>query len=560
MSKHLEIFGKGITVNPAEIAWHWLNQVLSKQEPGESINRLSVILDHLANREMVQAEDKLKVYLFDNPDCVYGRMAAAAVCLYLDEPEKAIEQLQSVYYRQPSNTMGLFLLGYCYEQLGKTSQAIEFYQDCIKFKNHLQLPRQRMAAIYLSEGRLDRAIQEYEQLVTEYPDDISSHVLCGCLYMTAGRHDKAMDMFNLSILSHPDNFTEVRGDDEIEELAKTGMFDQALEKIQSVIDQVGPQTDLIIRMADVYSLASREGEAIACYEYASRMQPSSLEAAIKLGTHYLRGRRCWRAAEQFNRAADINDEIGDAYLGLAAAQHLSGQTSEALQTLSLASSIHQNSTLLYSESATLHFQSVMDERTGQTPGAEKMIVLIDDVIAAYQKQLKECGGRADVQYKYAILMMVENNLPLAISSLQNTLALNEMHYRGRNKLVLCTFDYGQPEKALELLTSEPTLQTSAYQMYYRTSILYCSKKAFASAIKKLNLMTSAEMVEASEIQVNIELILENLGMVDRTFTNWRRLEETSECLLQIKEQGRPAKAHVVTNKPLPESDIEDQLT
>jgi tetratricopeptide (TPR) repeat protein len=310
-----------------------------------------------------------------------------------------------------------------------------------------------MAAIYLSEGRLDRAIQEYEQLVTEYPDDISSHVLCGCLYMTAGRHDKAMDMFNLSILSHPDNFTEVRGDDEIEELAKSGMFDQALEKIQSVIDQVGPQTDLIIRMADVYSLASREGEAIACYEYASRMQPSSLEAAIKLGTHYPRGRRFCLAAEQFNRAADINDEIVDAYLGLAAAQHLSGQTGEARQTMSLASSIHQNSTLLYSESATLHFQSVMDERTGQTPGAEKMIVLIDDVIAAYQKQLKECGGRADVQYKYAILMMVENNLPLAISSLQNTLARNEMHYRGRNKLVLCTFDYGQPEKALELLTS-----------------------------------------------------------------------------------------------------------
>lgn len=560
MSKHLEIFGKGITVNPAEIAWHWLNQMLSRQEPRETAGKLAAILDHLANRELVQAEDKLKIYLFDNPDCVYGRMAAAAVCLYLDEPQGAAEQLQSVYLRQPSNTMGLFLLGYCYERLGKAQEAMEFYQDCIKFKSHLQLPRQRMAAIYLGDGRLDRAIQEYEQLVAEYPDDITSHVLCGYLYLTAGHYDKAVDMFNLSILSHPDNFTEVREEDEVEVLTKNGMYDQAIEKIQSTIDQVGPLTDLIIRMADVYSLSNREAEAIACYEYAIRMQPSSLEAAIKLGTHYLRGRKFSLAAEQFNRAADINDEIVDAYLGLAGAQKLSGQMAEALQTMSLASSILQNSTLLYSESATLQFQSVMDERAREQAAGDKVIVLINDVIAAYQKQLKECGGRADVQYKYAMLMMVENNLPLAISSLQNTLSLNPTHYRAHNKLALCTFDFGQPEKSLEILISPQRLAASAYQMYYRTSILYCSRKAFASAVKKLNLVKSAEMLEQSEIEVNIELILENIGMVDRTFTNWKRLEETSECLLQIKEKGRVPSAKAFTGKPLPKTDIEDQLS
>lgn len=557
MSKHLEIFGKGITINPAEIAWHWLNQVLSTQEPGASVTAMMAILDHLANRELVQAEDKLKLYLFDNPECVYGRMAAAAICLHLDEPEKAMEQLQSIYYRQPANTMALFLLGYCYERTGKTAQALEFYQDCIKFKSHLQLPLQRMAAIYLSEGRVDKAIAQYEQLIAEYPDDIPSHVLCGYLYLTSGKHEKAVDMFNLSILSHPDNFTEIRQEDDVESLTQNGLYEQALEKIQETIDQVGPLTDLIIRMADVYSLANRQAEAIACYEYAIRMQPSSLEAAIKLGTHYLRSRRFSLAAEQFNRAADINDEIVDAYLGLAAAQQFSGQTAEAAQTMSLASSIHQNSTLLYSESATLQFQSVVDE---QNPGAhpsDKMIVLINDVIEAYRKQLKDSGGRPDVQYKYAILMMVENNMQLAISSLQNTLAMNPTHYRARNKLALCLFDNGQPEKAMEILTSVKPLSSSAYQMYYKTSMLYCSRKAFAGAVKKLNRVKSSELFEQSEIQVNIELILENLGIVDRTFTNWKRLEETSQCLLQIKGERKPADAQAFMHGPLPKTDIED---
>lgn len=554
MSKHLEIFGKGITVNPADIAWHWLNQVLSSLQSDENTGALPAILDHLANRELVQAEDKLKLYLFDNPECVYGRLAAAAVCLYLDEPEKAVEQIQSVYYRQPSNTMALFLLGYCYERLGKMQQAMEFYQDCVKFKNHLQLPHQRMAAIYLSQGRLDKTICEYQQLISEHPDDITSHVLCGYLYLAIGQFDKALDTFNLAILSHPDNFTEVQRDDEIESLVVNGMYEQAIERIQSLIDHVGPQNDLIIRMADVYSIAGHPAEAIACYEYAIRMQPSSLEAAIKLGTHYLRGRKFSLAAEQFNRAAEINDEIVDAYLGLAAAQHLSGQSGEAMQTMSLASSIHQNSTLLYSESATLQFQSVVDEQS-TAPAGQKEVVLIDDVIAAYQKQLKASAGRADVQYKYAILMMVENNLPVAISSLQNILAINETHYRARNKLAICTFDFGRPEQALELLIAGKPVQASAYQMYYRTSILYCSRKAFAGAVKKLGLLKSAEMCEHSEIQVNIELILENIGMVDRTFTNWKRLEETSECLLQIKADSK-AKPQAAMNAPLPKLDIE----
>ncbi|MCE5186118.1 MAG: tetratricopeptide repeat protein [Planctomycetaceae bacterium] len=545
MSKHLEIFGKGITVNPADIAWHWLDQVLARR-PQEPVGQMPVILEHLANRELVQAEDKLKLYLFDNPDCVHGRLAAAAVCLYSDEPERAIEQLQSVYYRQPSNTMGLFLLGYCCERLGKTDQAMEYYQDCIKFKSHLQLPLQRMAAIYLSQGRIDKVIGEYEQLLAEHPDDIPSHVLCGGLYLAAGRYDKAIDTFNLSILSHPDNFNEVQQEDEIDTLAKSGMHEEAIERIQALIDQVGPMTDLIIRMADVYSGAGREAEAIACYEYTIRMQPSSLEAAIKLGTHYLRSRRFSLAAEQFNRAADINDEIVDAYLGLAAAQHLSGQTSEALQTMALASSIHQNSTLLYSESATLQFQSVMDEQS--SPDGEKVIVLIDDVIAAYRKQLNECSGRYDVQYKYAILMMVENNLPLAISSLQNTLDLNDTHYRARHKLAICTFDYGQPEKAMDILVAPQPVTAAAYAMYYRTSILYCSRKNFAGAVKKLNRIKAAELFDQSDLRVNIELILENLGMIDRTFTNWRRLEETSECLLQLKDKGKLS-AQVFLNEP-----------
>jgi len=287
-------------------------------------------------------------------------------------------------------------------------------------------------------------------------------------------------------------------------------------------------------MADVYSQWGKDSEAIACFEHAIRIQPNSLEGTIKLGTHYLRQQRFTLAAEQFNKAAEVNDEIVDAYVGLAKAQKLSGIETESIQTLSLASSIQQNSTLLYSESATLQFQSVLDENTIPQKESDKPIVLINDVIRAYQKQLKSCPSRPDVHYKYGILMMVENNLPMSISAFQNVLQLNPIHYRAFNKMAICNFDNGRPERAIEMLANdEKQMAPSLFEMYYKTSILYRDRKAFANAIKKLHLAKAIQKPQNSEIQANLEIILENLGLLDRAFTNWKRLEETSENLLAI---------------------------
>ncbi len=537
MSKLLEIFGKGISIELTEILWHWLNNVLSQaasdSEPTPAAE-LMAILEHLANREMLPAEDKLNAYLMDNPDCVCARMMAAAICLHYNKPARAIEQAQSIYLRQPSNTMALYVLGYCHERLGHIEQALEFYQDCIKFKSHLHLPRQRMAAIYLKEGRLDRVISEYEYVTSEHPEDISSMVLLGHLYIAVEQYDKAIDTFNLAILSHPDNFMVSKEDDDIDEMLGCGLYEQALDKIHWTIDQVGPMPDLLVRMADVYSQWDKDAEAIACFENAIRLQPNSLEATIKLGTHYLRQQRFSLAAEQFNKAAEINDEIVDAYLGLVKAQKLSGDESEAIQTLSLAASIQQNSTLLYSESATLHFQAVLDDNVTPLKESDKPIVLINDVIKAYQQQLKEFPTRPDVHYKYGILMMVENNLPLAISAFQNVLPLNPIHYRATNKLAICHFDNGRPEKAIQTLVNDgPDNYSSLLEKYYKTCILYCDKEAFASAFHKMQKNKATDDPEHSEIRANLEIILENLGLLDRAFTNWRRLEETSENLLAI---------------------------
>ena len=238
----------------------------------------------------------------------------------------------------------------------------------------------------------------------------------------------------------------------------------------------------------------------------------------------------WR---QFNQAAELNDEIVDAYIGLAAAHQLSGDTGEAGRTLSLAASIQQNSTLLFSESATLHFQSILDDGHIDTASEDKVIVMINDVIRAHKDQVRHFESRADVHYKYGILMMVENNYDEAIAAFEKTIRLNPIHYRAKNKLCLCLHDSGQIDQAAAILTGSEDLPAVMLEYYYQTAILYCDRPKFAKALRKIQTQLG-EPIQNTAIHTNMETILENLGLVDRAFTNWHRMIETAGNLPSSK--------------------------
>jgi tetratricopeptide (TPR) repeat protein len=536
MSKVLEIFGKGMTVQLPDVIRHWIDQSMGStaEDAAEMLGR---ILDCIANRETVPAREKIAAYLSAFPDCTVARMAAAAVCLLEGDLTGALEQTHSVYWRQPSNTMALYVLGYCHERLGHVEHAIEFYQDCVKFKNYLQLPHQRLAALYLKDGRLDRAVQEYEILTSEHPDDISSIILLGYLYLAADRASQAVDTFNLAILSHPDNFSQSQKEDDIQSLVECGMYEQALEAVKSTIEAMGPSHDLLIRMGDICSQWDKDTEAIMCYENAIRVQPNSLEAAIKLGTHYLRNKRFSLAAEQFNHAAQMNDEIIDTYIGLATAQKSIDLTKEALQTLNLASSIQKNSVLLFMESATLQFQSIVDENHDLSRTSDKEVVTSTSVIHAYREQLKNHTHRADVLYKYGILMLSEDDFSAAADAFERAVLRNPTYYRAHHNRVLCLIEMRERDAAITSLQMPESSGSGIYEKYYQMTMLYTDKKAFTEAYRKFAASTSFNAASDIEIRAQLEDILETLGVVDRSYMSWERINETSQWLLKLIEKG-----------------------
>ena len=524
MSRLLEILGRAISVNTAELIWHWFDvaECLKDQRHGDDYKDLKTAIELAADGKPGDAEEALRLYLFENPSCVYGRLAAAAICLAKNQLREAIEELNSVYMRQPSNTIALYALGHCYERIGQETQAVEFYQDCLKFKNYLQLPKQRLAAIYFKNGQVEKTITEYEQLKDEYPDDLLSLLMLGYLCIATGDNNKAIETFNTAILIHPDNFQEA--DDEINQFVCEGQAQEALSHIEKLLEQRPATPELILKHADVLVILGAEEEAAAEYEQALHICPQFLEANIKLGTLCQKFGRLREAAELYNRAVEINDQIVDAYIGLAAARKLAGETSDALATLSLGAAIQPNSSLLFAETAVLQFRMRLEDSPAGIP--ETRPDLLEAVIRAHNEQLEERPLNPELRYRLGILMMSVGRITDAIRAFQVALEINPTYNWARNKLAICLFEAERTEAALDLITRADCLDRNTLQLHYKTALLYSDRRQFASSL--LNLQRQLhENFTSADAAINISIVLQNLGLLDRAAATWDSLTATT---------------------------------
>ncbi len=529
MSRLLEILGRAITVDTADLIWHWLGAVKLPAGNSQSAQyyQLSKAVELMGDMKLDAAAEQIRLYLFENPSCTYGRLASAAICLHNNQLNEAIKELNSIYMRQPNNTMALYALGHCYERLGKESQAVEFYQDCLKFKNHLQLPAQRLAAIYFKNHQLEKTIQQYELLKNEYPDDISTLVTLGHLYIATARYTEAIQTFNTAILIHPDNFHTQ--DPDTDQLIADGQLHEALDHLEDLLQTQSHRGELLLKRADVLRMLGAAAEAVSQYEEAIQICPDFLEATIKLGTHYLQLHQERLAAQQFNKAVEINDKIVDAYIGLAISQKLAGNVLDALGTLSLAAAIQPNSSLLFTETAILQFKAGLSDNSpfGNLDDETDLASLTQAVITAHRQEIAHRGQNPDLHYRLGVLMMGVGRIVDAVNLFKTALDINPAYTRARSKLAVCLFEMDQQPSILDHLLGPDCLDADTLELHYKIALLYCDKVKFASSLINLERLLEDNFA-CPDATVNISIVLQNLGLLDRVTVMWDNLSDTAD--------------------------------
>jgi len=555
MSYLLELLGKGLESPLMSLVLPFSGplsneevQLLSetiKDEPHHTANKLRLAIHHSQSGAIAMAEKTFGNILEANSNYAEVYLAWAAMYSSGNLLDKAIEKLQQGYKHCGNDSRILFGLGYCHERKGETDQALQFYQEGNSRKPYLRQIKERMAAVYLFQGEYGKAIEQCRTLQRTHPEDIWVHLVLGQLYLQTQQYLEAIAIFEKALTIEPDNFDSHA--DRIDALAKEGRIDEAIEHMHKIInEEQGDFPDSYVRLADLYSQLGDDAVAINNYQRALDMHPGFLEAAVKMGTQHMRMQRNYEAATMFNRAIEINDRVMTAYVGLALSYKYNNQPERATDTIELALALEPNTNLLFAEMNRLQMKVVMAQKEHAPEsdfwpepehehehehehGCDKdheseSEDLLDIQLKRYQKSLERNPNQADLHYYYSLLLRSKGKSGAALEHLQNALATNPSYQQARIKAGLNLYESNQIEAAYDQLAQALLLDEEYCNLHYKLGLMYCDRLQFALAVEHFESAIEAEHTEAN-IQSNLTLALQNMGLIDRAAAYWRAVCE-----------------------------------
>ncbi len=476
------------------------------------------------------------------PDHLDTHLAWAAMCLSNGEVDKAIEMLQKARDYHEHDSRIYYGMGHSYERVGDPVKACQYYSEAAQRSPYLVQARQRLAAISLFQQQYDQATEYCQKLIKDHPEDAWNYLMAGMIDLFQGKYSEAIDSFERALTIEPDNFEMY--DDRVEALAKDGDFQAAINMILDNMEANETFPDTFVRLADLYSQLGDDNNAVLNYSRALEMYPGYLEAAVKLGTQHLRNGRYYEAAAQFNAAAEINDQLITTYVALAAAQMKSGDSSSARDTVELAVALEPNSTLLFAEMARLQLKSSRSNTVNHDfldfDDPAPLETSPDDMLALQMRRhydaLQKTPGQANLHYRYATLLNGAGNLEDAITHYQHAIEINPSYAKARLKLALGLYQSGKQVEAFDHFYQLFDLKQEFVDLHYKLGLMFCDKIQFALAVEHFE-ATAKDNDDRDNVQANLSLALQNMGLVNRSAAQWRAVCELEpDNMLSLKSE------------------------
>jgi len=543
MSKVLEVLGRGLLSSLSA----GFQAALHEKEPDTTIQELRDRIPparqdpepwlalgqrFLHQFRIAQARDCFAQAVELDDELAPARLGLACALDELGRTEEAIEQLISVQQQHPDDPAVCFCLGYCYERCGYTGRAVRHYHKSLKLCPSLRNARERMAAIWLVFGKIDKSIEQYERLCEMDPDKLDLHLMLANLLLHVGLADRAVDRYELALLIEPD--TWVGRNDLAESYERDGLLPEAIAELEDLLRQEPNKADTYLRLGDLHAKLGQDEAALEQYLQAVQVNPDYLEATVKVGAVYLRTNRHLDAASWFNRAAQANDRLLTAYVGLAVAQRAAGQSKQAATTVETARNLEPNSVLLFSEMAGLQLKAsgsdTQQHQTGQnspgqydlgSPAAE---ALLNKQIARHQRALQRSPNNAELHYRLGMLLRQQGRLDEAIQSYRQAVLINPVYSQALLKMGLAIQEQGRQDEAIQVLSRSLQVNQEDIELHYRLGLLFCQRAQFELTVEQFQHKMRDKGVNV-EVHANLALALQNMGLIDEAAATWRGVRE-----------------------------------
>ena len=553
MANILEMLGRGLTGSLASIFQDHLQSAdrcsMSRLEerldaaPGSAEDHLQLGLKYLQTGRLGQARTQLEAAV-DADELGDAELAAqlglACANEELGRYPEAIDHLQDAMRCGGEYPEVLAAAAGCAERADLSDQAIQLYERALQIDPLYRRAHERLAAISLHKQNRRQAADHYRQLTSLFPGDVGYHLTLANLLVIMDETEEAIAHYQHALLIDPENW---EADQELAvAFEKAGLYLDAIEQLEAVCpeqDDDPAMAGICVRLGDLYGRLAQDRLSLAAYERALRLNPNLLEASVKLGTHHLRMGRYADAAQSFNRSVEINDEMLSAYVGLGIAQARAGEPEQARDTLDLAAGLEPNSSLLFSEMAKLQLRAAIDEAAERAPepaedhdawaggddrrydadaqsGAQGLLEL---QIERHRKAVAAHPERADLRYRYGLLLRHKGRYDEAIEQFQHAVNINPAYVKALVKLGLALHESGRRNEAVQCLQRALDIKPNYIDLHYRLGVIFADKKRFNLAVEHFE-EALARTPDGTDFHPNLRLALRNMGLARSTDEAW----------------------------------------
>ncbi len=313
-----------------EVALDYMEQYTDQEFDPEKINQANIKIAKLhfdlGNFEKAaQRYDALQQSYVDNTDLMFKR---ANIYLKLQEWQKCLDIYNNILQHKPDDMAVIEKVGQMKFNLGLWEEALELYKDIVdkedpSSQNYIH-HKNRIAEIYVNQGRSDMAIEILSDLIRRYPtEDLLAFTLAQA-YISLGDFEKAVDLYTGLMENLPENQISViqKHISEIiinwgSELINEGDYGNAFDKLFLAIKYDEANPDIYYKLGTANFHAKSFDDAIANFQRAISLAPQESDYYIALGYAYDEIGDSRAARNAFTDAININSDNIKAYSAMA---------------------------------------------------------------------------------------------------------------------------------------------------------------------------------------------------------------------------------------------------
>lgn len=452
----------------------------------------SILAKSLFDMEKIyDAIDQAKIIIKHQPDNFKMQIFLANCYLKVDKPFKAIDTFQEILEEDADNVIAIKELSQIYFDTNQKRSAIKMYKRLEEFleNNHEKAKNKAtIAKIHIEFGEYNLAIEEYEQILEIYPEDISVKKCLIELYKKISDYNSLIELANELSTTYADDENGLWAMNTLMDIYLIMQnYEKALEfanliKAHSLSNNVKSDEDI----AKILLEEGRIDESIELLKSLSEENPKNIQLKKELAKAYEKNKDFKSAVNIYKKILDeanaedisnIHFELSNIYSNWAMYSFSNNENEECFKYFTAAIQYYpQNPEIYYLLGSVNQLIKNFNEAITQYKKAIELnpenpdyycaiadcygeIDSIYDKKKALIESLKYDSENPKTHYKLSLIYDIQNEKNNAMLHINKAIELNENFIEAKHKLALMLEHSGDIEGAKnvyeDILRSEP---------------------------------------------------------------------------------------------------------